>query len=808
MFKEVLRVLRLTNSELGVNMFKTLGTKLGMGFGLVGIMFAAVIILFYFTLSTAQNNYGEILNKNEKMKSIANDIGSLMLQSRRAEKDFLLRKNLKYRGRVDNLVTQLTEKADEFKVIESADGDADGVKTAEAISKYANEYHEKFNLLVDAWVSKGLDPKSGLQGEFRTAAHEVETIVEGYDTSVLKIILLQIRRAEKDFMLRGKMKYIDRANKLVSVFKKQVEETDLPKEVKTSLVKEIDEYQHAFEGYVKENNAVTVEKFRDAAHAIEADLDSHFVSKAKEDYLMLRRHEKDYILRGDTKYVTKVENVITKIVENVEKSALSEDDKKDLISYFGVYSKSFKALVEKDLELKELIALMRDAVHKIEPLVESTIDEESKEMSEQSQITMVKTKKGLTIVMSLCLVTIILIIIVAYYITRSITVPLNKCVLTAKAVALGDLTTEIDVNQKDELGALANAMRQMVNNLRGTVGVAEKIADGDLTINMTTLSDKDSLGSTLVFMVTKLREIVTEVMTSSQNVTTGSKQMSSSSEELSQGAAEQASSAEEVASSMEQMAANINQNADNAVQTKNIAIKSAEDAQKSGNAVVETVNAMKQIAEKISIIEEIARQTDLLALNAAIEAARAGEHGKGFAVVASEVRKLAERSQAAAGEISKLSITSVDVAEGAGDMLKQLVPDIQKTAELVQEISAASNEQRSGVEQINSALQQLDQVIQQNSAGSEELASTAEELSSQAGQMEDAVSYFSIGKELTTGRSKPRSRQTLLTAGQQKTNGRNQERAEDKSSKQGEGFNYDLDEKSVTDELDSEFERF
>jgi len=195
---------------------------------------------------------------------------------------------------------------------------------------------------------------------------------------------------------------------------------------------------------------------------------------------------------------------------------------------------------------------------------------------------------------------------------------------------------------------------------------------------------------------------------------------------------------------MEQMSANIQQNADNASQPEQIAVKASKDAKESGAAVTSAVTAMNEIATKISIIEEIARQTNLLALNAAIEAARAGEHGKGFAVVAAEVRKLAERSQTAAGEISELSSTSVDVAEKAGQMLNQLVPDIQKTAELVQEISAASNEQNAGVEQINSAIQQLDQVVQQNASATEEMASTAEELSSQAQQLQDTIDFFKV----------------------------------------------------------------
>jgi methyl-accepting chemotaxis protein len=213
---------------------------------------------------------------------------------------------------------------------------------------------------------------------------------------------------------------------------------------------------------------------------------------------------------------------------------------------------------------------------------------------------------------------------------------------------------------------------------------------------------------------------------------------------MSQGSSEQAGSVEEVSASMEEMVSNIQQNADNAQQTERIALKAAEDAREGGRAVTDTVAAMKEIASRITIIEEIARQTNLLALNAAIEAARAGEHGKGFAVVASEVRKLAERSQAAAGEISKLSGSSVRIAEAAGEMLAKLVPDIQRTAELVQEINGSSKEQNEGAGQVNKAIQQLDQVVQQNASVAEEMASTAEELSSQSEHLQGIIQFFKV----------------------------------------------------------------
>ncbi|MCP4294409.1 MAG: chemotaxis protein [Proteobacteria bacterium] len=285
--------------------------------------------------------------------------------------------------------------------------------------------------------------------------------------------------------------------------------------------------------------------------------------------------------------------------------------------------------------------------------------------------------------------------------------------------------------------------------------IAKEIASGNLTLDLDLNVPKLGLFGNLVNMAEKLKEIVGQVKQAGDSVTRGSAELSGSAQQLSQGATEQASSVEETSASMEQMSSNIQQNSDNAQQTGKISQKAAKDAEDSGTAVAEAVAAMKEIASKISIIEEIARQTNLLALNAAIEAARAGEHGKGFAVVAAEVRKLAERSQNAAGEISELSSTSVAVAERAGEMLTQLVPDIQKTAELVLEISSSSAEQNSGAGQISSAIQQLDTVIQQNASSTEEMASTSEELASQAQRLQESMSFFNVNdSEVRYGQQK------------------------------------------------------
>ena len=486
----------------------------------------------------------------------------------------------------------------------------------------------------------------------------------------------------------------------------------------------------------------------------------------------------------------------TNVMSEYEKTILTQKGRDQFAAVQAarsVYSTAFEAVLQlkrtgKDQEAAEAVeGRLRpahvkyvDTVSELMAYRKAWADEKGKAIDNTVIATRTGIEIGLAIAVALgCLI--------ACTIVRSITNPLRVASELIQSVSKGDLSRAADADSRDEFGQMITAMNRMVENLRGAADVASRISEGDLGCEPKALSERDTLGHALIDMVQNLRQAaqiaasiaegdltvqaaprserdvlgqalrkmlgnlrktVSEVATAAANVGTGSDEMSSTAQQLSQGATEQAASAEESTSSMEQMTSSVQQNADNARQTDKIASKAADDARAGGDAVVRTVTAMKEVAEKINIIEEIARKTDLLALNAAVEAARAGEHGKGFAVVASEVRKLAERSQTAAGEISRLTSDGVRTAESAGDLLAKLVPDIQKTAELVREIAAASAEQSTGADQINKAIQQLDHVIQQNAAASQEMASTATELSSQAEGLQSTIAFFKNGETL------------------------------------------------------------
>jgi len=479
----------------------------------------------------------------------------------------------------------------------------------------------------------------------------------------------------------------------------------------------------------------------------------HRVEVLLEQFLRSRIEVVYYLWRGETKRIDAAKGILEGVISagrDLQPTVATAEERAllaDIVARAETYKNRLDAFVQADTTMNALTKEMGTTAEKADEMAKEAMSVQRTSMASESRTANVVN-------ISVAVVAILLGVVFAILITRTIIVGVGKAITVAEAVSHGDLGVDVSATGADEIGKLLSAMNRMIEAERNAADIAGRLAQGDLTVSVTARSDKDVLLHSMAEMVDRLREVVGEVQSGAENVASGSEQMSASAESLSQGATEQASAVEESSSAMEEMTSSISQNADNASQTESIAVKAAGDARESGQAVTQAV-AGHEGNRRQDLHHRGNRPADriLLALNAAVEAARAGEHGSGFAVVASEVRKLAERSQSAASEITELSRSSTSVAERAGDLLGKLVPDIQKTADLVQEINAASQEQSTGAKQVNKALQQLDQVIQQNASAAEELASTSEELSAQAEQLQASVGFFHLDAAMRAPRA-------------------------------------------------------
>ncbi len=499
------------------------------------------------------------------------------------------------------------------------------------------------------------------------------------------------------------------------------------------------------------------------------------LDQARKHVLRLRIQLNRYVLNTDPKIeaeaLAKIEEhnkALNETIEHYLTNYIADDKDKEITLRMQAaakeYAAAYKPMIEsvqanKRDQARDIINAISPIAEKVSGAVNESFDynvELAKKAAAQAEA--IKSQAASISMIVAALVTLIAAAL-GWFITQGLLKQLggepDYAASIVSKVAAGDYTVQVETKTGDTT-SLLYSMKQMVEQLLAQIGgepayaagVVKKVAEGDLTVKTELRAgDTGSILFAIDGMVTRLTGIISEVRGSADNIASASEQVSATAQSISQATNEQAASVEETSASVEQMSASINQNTENSKVTDGIAGKAAKDANEGGAAVKDTVIAMKSIADKISIIDDIAYQTNLLALNAAIEAARAGEHGKGFAVVAAEVRKLAERSQVAAQEIGEVAKNSVGLAERAGSLLDEIVPSINKTSDLVQEIYAASDEQSSGALQITTAMNQISQVTQQNASSSEELAATAEEMSGQAEQLQQLIGFFRVGAE-------------------------------------------------------------
>jgi methyl-accepting chemotaxis protein len=443
----------------------------------------------------------------------------------------------------------------------------------------------------------------------------------------------------------------------------------------------------------------------------------------------LLTHAREIQQSGDASFKdssTKLIAIVTEKMVPLQESIIHTAEASDVEIAKGAYFERYKPL---QAEAEQISEKINDSASK---LTRSAI--------QRAQGARERMRIAQWTIVSLCFV---IGTIISLFMARAMSAPVIRMAAAMTRIANGELSDRVEYDgRQDELGMLSRAINCTFDYLNEMAGVAKGIAEGDLSVHVNPRSEADVFGNAFSEMVHRLAEVMTEVRSGASALTAASSQISASAQSLSQGTTEQASSVEETTSSLQEMSASITQNAENSREMEQIAAKGSADVADGSQAVQQSVDAMIMIAEKISIIEEIAYQTNLLALNAAIEAARAGEHGRGFAVVATEVRKLAERSQAAAKDIGGLASSSVQVAKRSGGLLNELVPTIRRTADLVREVAAASSEQSAGVSQINRAMTLVDQVTQRNASAAEELASTAEEMSAQAEGLQQMIAFF------------------------------------------------------------------
>jgi len=773
-------------------------TKILIGFGIVLILLAVVSWEFFSTLRSTTAGYEEVLTADTRMAMLSANINNQMLLARRSEKDFIMRNDLKYAALVDTAVSNLQDEANTLLALEQKSGHQKDIDNVQSILDNSEIYHKAFQGLVTATIEKGLDENSGLQSNFRNAAHQIEAVLQDVNNSKMEVTLLQIRRGEKDYMLRDNKKYYEKALGYLVDLQTSVGRSGLSTEKKNEIKAEIANYSSAFEALVAKNDNIAslTSEMRTAIHKLEPILEEHY-STARAEMADETAQTSDNAKK----------DAITPIIVSVVAIGIGL-----FFAFFisGNISKPLKYIADVS---RRIAAGDLDQVIEIDTkdeigMLASSLNEMLDNMKIQIQYLMniptpvmvVDREMGITFInkagaeaggtaLKNCIGK------KCYELFTNPHCQTSDCqtaramredgiftgetIVTARNMNLPIMYTGAPIKNKQgqiiggleyvaNITQIKKIQNYQENEVKKISGLLQKMAQGDLTVDYNAAQADDdtrhvqeafsNIAEGLKATLHSLNDILSQVAVASEQIATGSQQVSDSSQSLSQGATEQASSLEEVTASMTEMGSQTKQNADNATQANQLTATARENAERGNEQMQQMLGAMGEINESsgqiskiIKVIDEIAFQTNLLALNAAVEAARAGVHGKGFAVVAEEVRNLAQRSAKAAKETTELIEGSVKKAENGSNIanatanaLEEIMAGITKVTDLVGEIASASNEQAQGIGQISEALGQIDQVTQTNTANAEESASASEELSGQAAHLKQMVGRFRL----------------------------------------------------------------